>query len=163
MQRGRKMYTHTRKKKKNKLYNNWVHEYCIDCAFHTPNPEGGQGQGPCSVKQWDGKRQKRNVDKVKRATYPPTGMREEKEKSGGLMCVLTFCRHSEKTGSSFQTPVQAIEWVSSVKESDTELSRVCFKYSIVRKSPHLLLSYLISPFDWGQVGSRWWTGRGNTT
>lgn len=51
------------------------------------------------------------------------------------VCVLTFCRHSEKkTGSSFQTPVQAKEWVSSVKESDTELSQVFFKYSIVGKS-----------------------------
>lgn len=55
---------------------------------------------------------------------------------GGGVCVLTFCRHSEKkTGSSFQTPVQAKEWVSSVKESDTELSQVFFKYSIVGKSP----------------------------
>lgn len=140
----------THKEKKNtrctiyllkKKIHNWVHEYCIDCAFHTPNPEGGQGRGLCSVKQWDGGRQK---EKIRQEGFTPCNRHggPEEKKVGGV-CVLTFCRHSEKTGSSFQTPVQAKEWVSSVKESDTELSQVFFKYSIVRKSPHLLLSYLM--------------------
>lgn len=163
---GKKMYTQTRgknkqtthytifvwrKTKKQNKKNIWVHEYCIDCAFHTPNPEEGQGWGLCSVKQWDDGRQKiyKNVcvyiEQTSQEGYEPWNrhLRAEREKRVG--CVLTFCRHSEKTGSSFQTPVQAIEWVSSVKESDTESSWVCFKYSIARKSPHapnLLLSWL---------------------
>lgn len=70
---------------------------------------------------------------------------------------LIFQRHSEKTGSSFQTPVQAKEWVSSVEESDrVESSVFCcflfFKYSIVRKSPHLLsLSYLMLSLPTGRL------------
>lgn len=147
----KKKYTQREKKRavqyllKKKKKHNWVHEYCIDCAFHTPNPEGGQGRELCSVKQWDGGRQNKSTSRGPGTPQQALGGGGVGEKGGGGggVGVLTFCRHSEKTGSSFQTPVQAIEWVSSVKESDTELSRVFFKYSIVRKSPHLLLSFLM--------------------
>lgn len=144
----------THKKKKYTLYNmcwggggiknNWVHEYCIDCAFHTPNPEGGQGRGLCSVSSGE-----MAGGKMKTGDKP---CNRHGEKSVcvcvgwgvvvGVVCWHTV-EHSEKTRSSFQTPVQAKEWVSSVKESDTELSQVFFKYSTVRKSPHPLLSCLM--------------------
>lgn len=121
------------------IKNNWGHEYCIDCAFHTPNPEGGQGRGLCSVSSSE-----MAGGKMKTGDKP---CNRHGEKSvcvlgGGVVCWHTV-EHSEKTRSSFQTPVQAKEWVSSVKESDTELSQVFFKYSTVRKSPHPLLSCLM--------------------
>lgn len=143
----KKKYTHKKihavqyicwKKKKNwNKIHNWVHEYCIDCAFHTPNPEEGQGRGLCSVKQWDGGRQK---EKIRQEGLTPCNSHwgTRGEKGGGkrrCVCVLTFCRHSEKTGSSFQTPVQAKEWVSSVKESDTELSQVFFQVFHYQEEP----------------------------
>lgn len=86
--------------------------------FTPQNPEGGQGRGLCSVKavRWREAKKKRRKGHTPRNRHEEEREEVEREKrwwrggGGGVcVCVLTFCRHSEKTGSSFQTPVQAIE------------------------------------------------------
>lgn len=125
----REKYTLYNISEKKIILNPWVLHWL--CISH-PGPWGGRGQGPHGLKQWDGGGKKKSQE-----GDTACARRERREGRRVWVCVH---RHSEMTGSSFQTPVQAIEWVSSVRESDTELSRVFFKYSIVRKSPHLILS-----------------------
>lgn len=136
------------------------------CISH-PKPWGGQRAGACVVSSSEmagGKKKRKNSQQHACVCVCFGGEEINVWLWGGG---LIFQRHSEKTGSSFQTPVQAKEWVSSVEESDrVESSVFCcflfFKYSIVRKSPHLLsLSpiwcYLCQQAGWFMVmEGRWW-------
>lgn len=136
--------------------------------FTPQNPEGGQGRGPCSVKAVRWREAKNKKRQVKRVKNPATGKKEKrgeeigrKKRWGGrCVCVLTFCRHSEKTGSSFQTPVQAIEWVSSVKESDTEFESSVFQVFHCQEEPpppsSLLSDSNLASWLGGLVGLQWW-------
>lgn len=157
---GKKMYTQTKEKKrtthytifawrkKTKTFESMNIALIVHFTPQTLRKARGGGYVVSSSEMVGGKKYKNvcvYIEQTSQEGYKPWNrhLRAEREKRVG--CVVTFCRHSEKTGSSFQTPVQAIEWVSSVKESDTESSWVCFKYSIARKSPHapnLLLSCL---------------------
>lgn len=70
--------------------------------FTPQNPEGGQGRGHVvSSSEMAGGKKKSQEGRTPHNRYGGGG--------GGGGKVEGVCRHSEKTGSSFQTPVQAIE------------------------------------------------------
>lgn len=112
----KKKYTH----KKYTLYNIFVEKkkkYIIESmnialiVHFTPQTlrkDRGGGYVVSSSEMAGGKKKRY----AKRALRPATAIGDERRKRWGerrCVCVLTFCRHSEKTGSSFQTPVQAKE------------------------------------------------------
>lgn len=119
------MYTQTREKKNNytlqylfeeKKQNKTFESMNIALIVHftpqTLRKARGGGYVVSSSEMVGGKKYKNvcvYIEQTSQEGYEPWNrhLRAEREKRVG--CVLTFCRHSEKTGSSFQTPVQAIE------------------------------------------------------
>lgn len=99
-------------KKQNKTFESMNIALIVHFTPQTLRKARGGGYVVSSSEMVGGKKYKNvcvYIEQTSQEGYEPWNrhLRAEREKRVG--CVLTFCRHSEKTGSSFQTPVQAIE------------------------------------------------------
>lgn len=107
------LYNICLKKKNKKTFESMNIALIVHFTPQTLRKARGGGYVVSSSEMMGGKKKYKNVcvyiEQTSQEGYEPWNrhLRAEWEKRVG--CVLTFCRHSEKTGSSFQTPVQAIE------------------------------------------------------